>query len=434
MGTDPEPSRVVDPGDAPAARPDRVHVHHRDPHRVAGDHPLASNEGLRPGDERDVGARAAHVQGDEIVVSGRRSGRLSADDARRRTGQEEAHGAAAGDVRAREPPARLHHLERRRHPGVRETRGEIGKVAPHRWLDVRVEGGDRGPFVLPERGVDLARERDLEVRMRRAHDLPYPALVLRVDEREEEAHRDALGATGDEPVEGVPHRALVEGFDDLPGRTDPLPNADPHRARREEHRRLGVEPDLVHLLAHLAPDLEGVPEPLGGDDPEPAALAFEHRVRRHRGAVRKLSERACRDPLRREALHRGERGLPGVRGRARHLEHDGRAPVAQANHIRERASDIHPDPVSGPWLSHDFPLSRQPPGIFPRSAPDVRTRLHAGFAARTARSDPDRTLLRKRPWKRARCAASDPVGTWALSFRSGPRAARPRARTRPRSR
>ena len=70
-GADPESSRVVDPGDAPAARPDRVHVHHRNPHREFVDHPFAPDEGLGAGDERDVRARSAHVQGDEVVVSGR---------------------------------------------------------------------------------------------------------------------------------------------------------------------------------------------------------------------------------------------------------------------------------------------------------------------------------------------------------------------------
>ena len=76
--------------------------------------------------------------------------------------------------------------------------------------------------------------------MFRAGNLPYPVLVLRVDEREEQTDRDALGARRDEPVERGPHRAFVERLDDLAARPDPLPHPDPHRARREEHRGLGV--------------------------------------------------------------------------------------------------------------------------------------------------------------------------------------------------
>ena len=275
-------------------------------------------------------------------------GCLAADDAGGRTGEEEAHRAAAGDVGAREPPARLHDLERGRHPGIVQAPREVGEIAPHRRLDVRVEGGDRGPFVLAERGVDLARERDLELRMLRACELPYPALVLRVDEREEQAHRDAFGSGGDEPVERISHRGFVERLDDLARRADPLLHPDPHGARREEHRGLGVEPDLVHLASHLAPDLEGVAEPLGGDDSEPAALSLQHRVGRHRGAVRELGQGAGLDPLRRKALDGRERRLAGVRRRARHLEHEGWAPVAHAHHVRERAPHVHPDSGSGP--------------------------------------------------------------------------------------
>ena len=286
-------------------------------------------------------------------MPGRRPRRLAADDPGRRSGEKEAHRASARDVGARDPPAGLHDLERRRHPRIREAPGELGEVAPDRRLDVRVEGGDRGPLVLAERGVDLARERDLELRMLRARDLAHAALVCRVDEREEQAHRDAFGAGGDEPVEGVPHRSLVERLDDRSIRADPFPHPQPHRARGEKDRGLGVEADLVHLLPHLAPDLEGVPEPLGGDDPEPSALSFQHRVGRHRGAVRELGEGPGLDSLRGEALDRRERGLAGVRRRARHLEHDGRAPVAHAHHVGERAPHVHPDPAAGSRFRHD---------------------------------------------------------------------------------
>ena len=153
-------------------------------------------------------------------------------------------------------------------------------------------------------------------------------------------------------------RSLVERLDDRSIRADSFAHPEPHRAWGEKDRGLGVEADLVHLLPHLAPDLEGVPEPLGGDDSEPSALSFQHRVGRHRGAVRELGEGPGLDSLRREALDGRERGLAGVRRRARHLEHDGRAPVAHAHHVRERAPHVHPDPATGPRFSHASPLSK----------------------------------------------------------------------------
>ena len=183
--------------------------------------------------------------------------------------------------------------------------------------------------------------------MFRAGNLPYPALVLRVDEREEQADRDALGARRDEPVERGPHRAFVERLDDLAA--GPTRSRTPIRIARDA-RNTGVwgsSRTLVHLSPHLAPDLEGVAEPFGGDDPEPTALAFQHRVRRHRGAVRELREGAGLDPLRRKARDGRERGLAGVRGRARHLEHERWAAIAHAHHVGKGAADVHADPVSG---------------------------------------------------------------------------------------
>ena len=340
--SDPQPARVVEPRDASPARADRIHVHHRHPHRVPVDQPLGPQQRLGAGDERDVGARAAHVEGDEILVPDRGPGGLATDDPGGGAGQEQPHRTAARELRARESAARLHHLERSAYAGLFETGPQIGQVAAHRRLDVRVECGDRGALVLPERRIDLARQRDLQPGIRLARDLGHPALVLRVDEREQQAHRDALRAHRDEAFERGPHRGFVERLDNLSPRPDPLPHPQAHGPRREKDRGLGIEPDLVHLAPHLAPDLESVAEPLGGDDPEPSAPALQHRVGRHRGAMRDLRDRARLDPLlRRQPLHRGEGRVAGVRGRARNLEHDGRPPPAHAHHIRECAAHVH---------------------------------------------------------------------------------------------
>ena len=59
-------------------------------------------------------------------MPGRGTRRLATDDPGRRTGEKEANGAAAGDVGAREPSARLHDLKRRRYSGIREPSCEVG--------------------------------------------------------------------------------------------------------------------------------------------------------------------------------------------------------------------------------------------------------------------------------------------------------------------
>ena len=102
---DAKAARLVQPRDAAAARSDCVHVDHRHPHREAVDHSLGAQKRLGAGHERDVRAGAAHVERDEVVVPGRGSGCLAADDSRRRAGQEQANRAVSRKLRARESAA-----------------------------------------------------------------------------------------------------------------------------------------------------------------------------------------------------------------------------------------------------------------------------------------------------------------------------------------
>ena len=121
------------------------------------------------------------------------------------------------------------------------------------------------------------------------------------------------------------HRDFVERLDDLAARSDALAHAEAHGARREKHRGLRVEPDLVHPAPHLSANLEGVAESLGRDDSKTAALAFQHRVGRNRGAMRKLRDGPGFDPfVRGQPLDRGDGRVAGVPGGAWNLEHDGR--------------------------------------------------------------------------------------------------------------
>ena len=247
--------------------------------------------------------------------------------------------------------------------------------------------------------------------MLRARDLPYPALVLRVDERKEQADRDAFGSRRNEPVERGPRRIFVERLDGLAARPNPLPHPEAHRARGEEHRRLGVEPDLVHLAPHLAANLEGVAETLGGDDPEPAALSLQHRVGRHRGAVRELGNRGGRNPLPGKAFDGGEGRLAGVRRRARDLEHEGRAPVAHADHVGECAAYVHPDAAACWFAIHQtIPVPERPLRSDGRPVDDDladSVREGSDTAARTRR--------------RAKCPeSSGAVGGFSPTGRHGP--------------
>ena len=237
--------------------------------------------------------------------------------------------------------------------------------------------------------------------MLRARYLPHPALVDRVDEREEQTHRNALGALRDQPIERGPHRSLVEGLDDLAVRSDALAHHEAHGARGQKHRCLGVESDLVHLTAHLAADFEGIAEPLGRDDADPTPLALQHRVGRHRGAVRKLGDGAGFDAVpRRQPLDCGDGRIAGVRRSARHLEHDGRPTLAHAHDVRERPPDVHTNPAASLRHVRNRLFSIQVPGTsVRRSVGPVQFRAASATAASaqagSTRPDTPRTAARE---------------------------------------
>ena len=235
-------------------------------------------------------------------------------------------------------------MKGRRDSGLREAVGEGREVATHYRLDVGIESGDCGALILPESRIHLAGERHLQIRILRACDFTHPTLVLRIEKREQKAHRDALGSRRNELIESRDHGVLVEGGDDLSRRPDAFPYPEAHFARSEEHRSLGVEADFVHLPPHLATDLQDVPETLRRDDPEPAALAFQHRVGGDGRAVGKLGDRAGLHSLRdHQAVRCQKHRISGVGGSARHLEHDGRLALANTDYVGESAAYVHSD-------------------------------------------------------------------------------------------
>ena len=74
----------VEPGDRAAPGADGVDIHHRLAHREAGDLPVEADPGVVVADQRDVGARAAHVEGDDVRPVRALRGVDRADRARRR--------------------------------------------------------------------------------------------------------------------------------------------------------------------------------------------------------------------------------------------------------------------------------------------------------------------------------------------------------------
>ena len=73
----------------------------------------------------------------------RSAANLRADDAGRRTGEEERHRLLRGDARRDDTPARAHHERHAGNAQALESLGEAGQVALHDRAQIGVEGGRR---------------------------------------------------------------------------------------------------------------------------------------------------------------------------------------------------------------------------------------------------------------------------------------------------
>jgi hypothetical protein len=142
-------------------------------------------------DGRDVRARPAHVEGQEVPVPTQPRDVGRADDPARRSREDEGrrvlHRRLYGDH-----PARRLHDQGRGHAGLLHLAAQVLEICGELRGQVGVGGGRGEPLVLPELRQNLARERDVQARQRFSQRLPGSLLVLRVHEREEEAHRDRL--------------------------------------------------------------------------------------------------------------------------------------------------------------------------------------------------------------------------------------------------
>ena len=91
--------------DRAAARADRVHVDHRMADRHAGDDGIGRGLRLAADHRRHVGARAAHVEREQVVIAARRARERGAHDAAGRAREDAARGASSAAAgRSTTPP------------------------------------------------------------------------------------------------------------------------------------------------------------------------------------------------------------------------------------------------------------------------------------------------------------------------------------------
>ncbi len=178
--------------DRAAARTDRVELDHRD-HRVVLAHAgveQVAHPHLAARRHADVGRRAPHVQADHARRPGRASRPDAADQARDRSREERGDGLVRRALLGQYAAGRAHQVQLRVEAASGHLARQPAHVAAHLRADVGVQAHRGEALVLAVLGEHLVAHREERLRELLEHDLLGPPLVIRVQEREEEADRD----------------------------------------------------------------------------------------------------------------------------------------------------------------------------------------------------------------------------------------------------
>ncbi len=126
--TDLEESAGIDVSDGSAAGADRVNIQHRRLDRIAMHDRFAREPRHAAFQQCDIGAGAAHVEGDEVFEGRHGSHRLGPDHAGAGPGEHGAHRQAGGRVEADHPAIRLRELRRGGDAELGKAPGEPGRA------------------------------------------------------------------------------------------------------------------------------------------------------------------------------------------------------------------------------------------------------------------------------------------------------------------
>ena len=198
---DVEDTTFIDPRDAASTGAQGVDVDHRGGDLPPGLELLVGDVGNPVLDQRDVGAGAAHVEGDEFGFLQQLADVRGGADASRRAGQDRAHRHAAGVPYGGHSAVGLHdqHVLQLR---VRlEPLSQVRQVAAEHRPDVGVDHRGAEAVKLLDLGNDLVGEGGVQVRETLANDFRSLLLVGGVEVGEQETDRQRLGALPDQVLQ-----------------------------------------------------------------------------------------------------------------------------------------------------------------------------------------------------------------------------------------
>ena len=313
---------------------------------MTGHPPIGGDRGFALDDERHVGARSSHVEGDQVAVPENPACVSRRRDTAGRPGEHPAGREPDRVGHRREAAVRLHDEQRPGVPRLAQAFGETLEITLERRSDVRVDDGRADPLELLDLRKHVGRHRHVHRGQFAGERLGGPALVLRRAVRVEVAHRHRFDLFGGEGA----YRGTQRAFLERRRRGAVGPNALAYRqaqmARHQGLRRRLAQRVAVVLepFAHL----QDVAMPFGGEQAEPRALALEQRIGRDGGAVDdalgRAEERSAIDSERcgkqLQSLQNADRLVPW--GRCGFCGRDSTR-VVDGDEIGERAADVDSD-------------------------------------------------------------------------------------------
>ena len=253
-----------------------------------------SDERFSTVDEAELGRRAAHVECEQVVVSGPRTEPCGGDGPRRRPGLQHPHREPPRLLDVGEPSAREHEEKAAADAAPGHPLREPADVAGGERHQVRVRDGGRYPLELPDLRRDLRRDREREFGKTLRKTSPCRSLVLRIGVGVEEGDRDRVHLVPRELGHRLVERTRVQALQHLAVRSHPFRRLEPPVARHERWR-LG-DGEVVELVLALATDLQGVAKPPGGDEARARPLSLDERVGEEGCRVHQTLHRARVDP------------------------------------------------------------------------------------------------------------------------------------------
>ncbi len=256
--------QLGDVGDGTATGADGSDVDTGRADREVTDLGLAADARLAVEDERDVGGRAAHVEGEEVGVPGLLGEPHRTGHAAGRPRQQQRHRVLGGLTRLDQAAVTAQDRQRRRDPLLLERRVQVLDVSRDLRLHIAVGDRGQGALVFAHLRQDVRRQRDRDVGQLLGHPSSDLFLVVAVRIGVDQRHRDGLDVRAGELAQFAAGLLLVERGDLTAVGADP---ADHLNGVLELGQRFGFRPDDTpgESAGYERPrDLQDVTEPVGG--------------------------------------------------------------------------------------------------------------------------------------------------------------------------